>query len=368
VWASFIAVFRKEFVHIRRDRTVLILALSLPVFEIITFGFLDQNVRDVPTVVVDQDHSSVSRELIARLGATRTFKVTRIVEDPHAARDEITAGRAGVGVVIPPDFHDRRARAAAARILVLIDGSDSTVSAQALASVNGLVLQMSLEEAGHGQPLVPPVSAQPVILFNPSGQTSSFIMPGMLAILVQIVALVLSSTAIVRERENGTLEQLMVSPIHPTGLMLGKLAPYLFIGAIEMAMVLGIMVFGFGVPCQGSLVFLFAMGVVYLFSLLSIGLFVSTRSSSQLQAQQLSQMIFLPSIFLSGYLFPQAGLPAPLYGIGLLLPATHMIAIMRGVMLRAAGPVELAPSVLALTALAVVLGWASIKSVRKGGG
>ncbi len=365
MWASFLAIFRKEFLHIRRDRSVLFLALSLPVFQLILFGFIDQNVRDLPTVVVDQDHSTASRELLAKMTATRTFKIKTITDDPHAARDEIISGRARVGVVIPPDYHDRRTRDRGARVLVLIDGSDSTVSAQALASMNGLVLSMSLAEIGGPAAASPPIGAQPIILFNPEGRTANFIIPGLVAILLQIVALVLTSVAIVRERERGTLEQLMVTPINPTGLMLGKLAPYLLVGIVEMAIVLSIMTFLFGVPIQGNVLFLFGMAIIYMFSLLAMGLFISTRADSQLQAQQMAQMLLLPSIFLSGYIFPQAGLPAPLYWIGMFLPATHMIAIMRGVVLRNAGPLDLAPNVLALAALSIVLVWASIKRVRK---
>ncbi len=366
MWASFLAIFRKEFLHIRRDRSVLFLALSLPVFQLILFGFIDQNVRDLPTVVVDQDHSTASRDLLAKMVATRTFKISQITDDPRAARDEIISGRARVGVVIPPDFHDKRTRAEGARVLVLIDGSDSTVSAQALASMNGLTLQMSLIELGGSAAIsAQPVNAQPIILFNPEGRTANFIIPGLVAILLQIVALVLSSVAIVRERERGTLEQLLVTPINPTGLMLGKLAPYLLVGIVEMAIVLTIMTFAFDVPIRGNLIFLFVMAVIYMFSLLAMGLFISTRSTSQLQAQQFAQMLLLPSIFLSGYIFPQAGLPKPLYVIGMFLPATHMISIMRGVVLRDAGPLDLMPNVLALLALSVVLVWGSIVRVRK---
>ena len=153
------------------------------------------------------------------------------------------------------------------------------------------------------------VSAQPIILFNPDGRTANYIIPGLVAILLQIAAMVLAAVAIVREREQGTLEQLLVTPINPLGLMLGKLAPYLVIGLVEMALILTLMRFGFGVPIHGSLVFLFGMALIYLFALLALGLFISTRAQTQMQAQQMAQMLLLPSIFLSGYIFPVAGLP-----------------------------------------------------------
>ncbi len=367
MWNSFVAVFQKEFVHVFRDRGTLIAAFSIPIFQMILFGFIDQTVRDLPTVVVDQDHSSESREFEDQLRATRTFKITRVTPNPHEAREDIVAGRARVGVVIPPDFHDKRARATSAKILVLIDGSDSTASAQALASINGLVSNLNVQELNRDKVHAPeqPVSAQPIILFNPDGRTANYIIPGLVAILVQIVAVMLAAVAIVRERERGTLEQLLVTPINPLGLMLGKLGPYLFIGLGEMALILSLMRFAFAVPIRGSLIFLFAMALLYLFALLALGLWVSTRSQTQMQAQQIGQMFLLPSIFLSGYIFPAEGLPRILFWIGRLLPATHMVAIMRGVVLRNAGPMELLPNVMALLAISVVLIFMSVRNFKK---
>jgi ABC-2 type transport system permease protein len=365
MWSSFVAIFRKEFNHILRDRGTLGFALALPIMQLLLFGFLDQNVRNLPTVVVDQDRTSSSRELMDRLRATHTFAISLVTNNTEEAREEVTAGRARVAVIIPPDFHAKRLRRVEAQVLVLIDGSDSNASSQALASVNGLVSQMSIEEiAGTAKPPMP-VAAQPIILFNPEGRTANYIIPGLVAILLQLVGLVFTSMAIVREREKGTMEQLLVTPIQPLGLMLGKLAPYLVISLGEMAVVLALMRFGFGVPIRGSVIFLFVMATIYLFAILSMGLFISTRATSVAEAQQMSQMLLLPSIFLSGYIFPQAGLPQPLYLLGLLLPATHMISIMRGVVLRDAGLMELVPEVLALIAMSVVLVTASASRLKK---
>jgi len=370
IWASFVAIFRKEFLHITRDRSTMVIALTIPIFQMVLFGFIDQTVNDLPTVVVDQDNSSQSRELMDQLRATGTFAIRRITESPRQAREEIAAGRARVGVIIPPDYHDKRARGTGAKVLVLIDGSDSTVSAQALAAVTGIAANVSLEEVservrGSGTSPEPPLSTQPVILFNPDGRTANYIIPGLVAIMLQIVAIVLTAIAIVRERERGTLEQLLVTPIDPLGLMLGKLAPYLVIGIMETGIILAVMRFGFSVPIQGNLVFLFAMALVYLFALLALGLFISTRAQTQAQAQQMSQFFFLPSVFLSGYIFPTAGLPFVLYAIGRVLPATHMIEIMRGIVLRNAGPMELLPNVASLVVISVVLVWASVRRFRK---
>lgn len=369
-WSSFVAIFNKEFVHIRRDRATLMIALTIPVFQLVLFGFIDQTVSNVPTVVVDQDRTHYSRALMDRLRATHTFAIQRVTPDPRAAREDIVSGRARVGVIIPPDFHDKRARGDEAKLLVLIDGSDANVSAQALASVNGVASEENLQavtdkiQIGVTTP-ENALSVQPIVLFNPDGRTANFIIPGLIAILLQIVAIVLTAISIVREREKGTLEQLLVTPIDPLGLMLGKLAPYLFIGVLEMGAILLAMRFGFDVPIRGGLVFLFAMALIYLFALLSIGLAISTRAQTQAQAQQMAQMFLLPSIFLSGYIFPTPGLPLVLRWIGRILPATHMIEIMRGVVLRGAGVAQLWPNVVALAAISVAMVALSVRNFKK---
>jgi ABC-2 type transport system permease protein len=361
---------RKEFVHVRRDRATMMAALSIPIFQLILFGFLDQTVRHVPTVVVDQDRTSASRELVQQLEATDTFRVVEVTSNPQEARERIIQGRAKVGVVLPPKFGAARTGADPgehASMLVLIDGSDSVVSAQALAAVNGLASKVNLDAVSEriGAAAEPVLDAHPLILFNPSGRTANYIIPGLVAILLQIVATLLTAVALVREREKGTLEQLLVTPVHPLGLMLGKLVPYLLLGMGEMILILLAMRFIFSVPIRGNLLFLFAMAVVYLFALLALGLFVSTRARTQAQAQQMSQLFILPSIFLSGYIFPVSGLPWPLYALGRILPATHMVEIMRGVVLRGAGLMDLLPNVLALLALCAVLLGMSVRRFQK---
>jgi ABC-2 type transport system permease protein len=364
MWSSFVAILLKEFKHIFRDRGTLAMFFTLPIIQLSLFGFLDQNVHDLPTVVVDQDQSRYSRDLMDRMRATKTFDITEITNSTDEARQRIRQGEVRVGVVIPPDYHERRARNQQAQFLVLIDGSDSNVSAQALAAINGLVAQENLDaaEALGAKPLL---SAQPIILFNPEGRTANYIIPGLVAILLQLAAMMLAAIAIVREREQGTMEQLLVTPIKPIGLVLGKLTPYLVIGIVEMALILAIMRFAFHVPIQGSLLLLFVTAVVYLFALLALGLTISMRAQTQMAAVQMAQMLLLPSIFLSGYIFPVAGLPTVLYWIGRMLPATHMINVMRGAVLRSAGPMDLVPSILALLAISVVLVWLSVRRVRK---
>jgi ABC-2 type transport system permease protein len=362
---SFRAVFRKEMLHVRRNKAIAYLAVMMPLMQMTMYGFIDQTVHDEPTVIVDQDRSAQSRELIDQLRATKTFAIRQITENPRIARTEIVAGRAGVGIVIPPDFHDDRARGTPAKVLVLIDGSDNIVASGALAAINGVVSSQNLsvlaKDARGGMPL----SAQPIILFNPEGRTANFIIPGLVAVILQMIAIMLSAGSIVREREQGTMEQLLVTPVDPLGLMLGKVAPYMFLGLAETALILAIMRFAFQVPIRGSLVLLFGVMIIYLSALLALGLFISTRAKTQQEAQQQAQMMFLPSIFLSGYLFPLNGMPLPLQVVGQILPTTHMVAVMRGIVLRDAGLAELVPHVLALAVFAVAMIVFSVRRVSK---
>ncbi len=363
--SSFWAIFRKEILHIRRNRSVLFLAIMMPLMQLTMYGFIDQTVHDVPTVVVDQDRSVQSRELMDRLRATKTFAIKTVTTNPQLARTEIVAGRAGVGILIPPDYHERRVRGAAAKILVLIDGSDSIVSSGALAAMNGVVANENLELVTRDARASAPLAAQPIILFNPEGRTANFIIPGLVAVILQMIAVMLAAGSIVRERENGTMEQLLVTPVHPVGLMLGKVVPYLFVGLADTTLILAVMRFAFGVPIRGDLFFLFGIMIIYLAALLALGLYISTTAKTQQEAQQKVQMLFLPSIFLSGYLFPLNGMPLILQAIGQALPTTHMVAIMRGIVLRDAGPIELLPHVLALLAFAVLMIWLSVRKVSK---
>lgn len=363
--SSFRAVFRKEVLHVRRNKAVAYLAVMMPLMQLTMYGFIDQTVHDEPTVVVDQDQSASSRELIDQLRATKTFAIKEITQDPRQARTEIIAGRAGVGIVIPPNFHNARARSTPAKVLVLIDGSDNIVASGALAAVNGVMSSQNLQALAKDARAGMPLSAQPIILFNPEGRTANFIIPGLVAVILQMIAIMLAAGSIVREREQGTMEQLLVTPVNPLGLMLGKVAPYMVLGLGETALILAVMRFIFQVPIRGSLVLLFGVMVIYLAALLALGLFISTRAKTQQEAQQQVQMMFLPSIFLSGYLFPLNGMPILLQIIGQILPTTHMVAVMRGIVLRDAGLYELLPHVGALVVFAMAMIFFSVRRVSK---
>jgi ABC-2 type transport system permease protein len=353
---GFWAVLKKEALHMLRDRGTLQFALILPIFELILFGLIDMNVKHVPTAVFDQSRTRESRELVQQLMNTSYFDITHSVNSRAELRREIVAANARVGIEIPPDFARKRLARQSADFLVLIDGSDSNVSAQTLGAANGLALSQSLQELSERVGLKAlPLSAHPLLLFNPDSRSANLLIPGLVAILLTFSGTLLAAFAIVRERERGTLEQLMVTPVSPVGVVMGKLIPYLVLSYIQLVVILTMMVFVFRVPIHGNPILLFGLSLIYLFSLLSLGLLVSSRANTQMEAIQRAQAILLPSIFLSGYVFPIASLPVPLQILSRVLPATHFIAISRGIIIRGASFWDLWPNVVALIIIAVVL-------------
>jgi ABC-2 type transport system permease protein len=271
-----------------------------------------------------------------------------------------------VGVEIPPDYGRRRLAGRPADVLVLIDGSDSSISSQTLAASNGVALARSLRELGAGDNMERlSIRLHPVLLFNPDSRSANLLIPGLVAILLTFSGTLLAAFAIVREKERGTLEQLMVTPASPIAVVFGKLIPYLVLAYVQLVFVLLLMVFVFRVPIHGSVPLLFLLSIVYLFALLSLGLLVSSWSKTQMEAIQRAQMLLLPSIMLSGYIFPLSSLPGPLRWIAQLLPATHFIKISRGIIIRGAGFWDLWPSVAALMGLAALLVAGSTRAFRK---
>ena len=363
---GFRAILRKEGLQMFRDRATLRFSLLIPVFQLVLFGLIDTNIRHVPTVVFDQSRSAESRALIDDFVNTSYFEVVGFAPSRAALRQEIVAGRASVGIEVPPDFDEKRLRGQSANFLVLIDGSDSSISAQTLGAANGVALNQSLEEIRAKVGVSDfPLEARPTLLFNPDSRSANLLIPGLIAILLTFSGTLLSAYAIVRERERGTLEQLMVTPASPLAVVLGKILPYLALSFVQLCFVLALMTFVFKVPIHGSLPLLLGLSLVYLFALLSLGLLVSSRAKTQMEATQLAQIILLPSIMLSGYIFPLSSLPAPLRVVAQILPATHFIAISRGIVIRGATFQDLWSHVAALLVIAAVLVAGSARAFQK---
>lgn len=362
-------ILAKETRQMMRDGGTLRFALAIPAFQLVLFGLIDSNVRHVPTMVFDQSRTQASRALVDDFVNTSLFDVVGYVDSRAALHEEIVAGHVQVGIEIPPDYARRQLARESADVLVLIDGSDSSIASQTLSAATGLALSRSLDElmreAGKTLRDGPPLMPHPVMLFNPDSRSANLLIPGLVAILLTFSGTLLAAFSIVRERERGTLEQLMVTPVSPIAVVVGKLVPYLVLAFLQLLLVLGLMTWVFKVPIHGSLPLLLGLSVVYLAALLSLGLLISSRASSQMEAVQGAQMILLPSIMLSGYIFPLSSLPDFLRPISQILPATHFIAISRGIILRGATFHDLWEHVAALVAIALVLVAASSRAFRK---
>ncbi len=363
---GFLPVLKKEAKQMIRDRGTLQFAMMVPALQLVLFGLIDTNVRHVRTVVFDQSRTQESRQLVTDFVNTSYFDVVAYAPSHAALRELIVAGRASVGVEIPPDYGRRRLNGQPADILVLVDGSDSTVSSAALAAANGLTLSRSVTElAERAGARDLPIRTHPLFLFNPDSRSANLLIPGLVAILLTFSGTLLAAFAIVRERERGTLEQLMVTPASPVAVVLGKLLPYLALAFAQLLFVLALMVFVFRVPIHGSLPLLLGLAVVYLFALLALGLVISSWARTQMEAIQIAQMFLLPSIMLSGYIFPLSSLPAPLRLVSQVLPATHFIAIARGIIIRGASFPDLWHNVAALVVIAVLLVAGSTRAFHK---
>lgn len=325
-WDGFWSVALKEVTHIRRDPASLVFAMLIPALQIIIFGFaIDFDVRHIKTAVVDQDRSRESRAYLDKLKNTQYLQVTEMMADTELALAQVRKGNVRVVVIIPPDFSRAGQGQPNPSVQVLIDGSDSQVAARIVAAFR----PPSAPVAGAVQPHLQ-------LLYNPEARTSTFTIPGLIGIILQLVTVSLTSLSMVKEREQGTLEQVMVSPVSRLGLMLGKIVPYAFLGMAEMVAVLWLGWLVFDVRPVGSLLQLALMTVPFLLASLGLGLAISTLSQNQGQAVQLMLFTLLPSVLLSGFVFPRESMPGPLYAASHLLPVTYYVEILRGVIIRGA--------------------------------
>jgi|HubBroStandDraft_6_1064221.scaffolds.fasta_scaffold04151_7 ABC-2 type transport system permease protein len=331
-----VPVCRKEFLHIVRDRGTLFFALLIPMLQLFLFGFaVDTNVRQIATVVLDESHTQESRRLLERFAGSDVFDLRIYAHSPAEMYEAIRAGRARSGIRIPVDYARRLQDGTQATVLVLVDGSDSSVAGQAVSTSTGVALTESLVR------VLPdgatPIEVRPSVLYNPATRSANFFVPGLIAILLQIMTILLIALSLVRERERGTLEQLTMTPVAPLGLMVGKMIPYGVLAFGELCAILIVMVAIFQVPIHGNFVLLLGLSIPFLMTVLGLGLVISTRARTQAEAFQLSMGTILPSIFLSGYIFLIENMPPFFQGIARLIPATYYIQILRGIILRGAG-------------------------------
>ncbi|NIA12887.1 MAG: ABC transporter permease [Nitrospiraceae bacterium] len=334
------SIVYKETIHVIRDPKTLFLMLLVPGIQLTVFGYaIDLDVKNIPTAVYNLDGRPESRDLLDAFTNAGYFNIVKTATSDKDLYAAIVRGDAQVGIKIPPDYTDLLVLGRNAPVQVLIDGSNSTVAMQALNVTNAIGLRESLNivnktlDRRGGLP----IQVEPRVLFNPDMKTVNFMVPGLVGLVMQLVTMLLTALAVVREKENGTLEQLMVTPVSRFGLMIGKIVPFFVIGALETVMVLSIMRFLFDVPIAGSVALLAAFSLAFLFTTLGLGLLISTYAANQIQAIQLAFLVVLPSVLLSGFVFPQESMPYPIWAIGQLIPLTYFIRILRGIIIRGAG-------------------------------
>ncbi|WP_342362729.1 ABC transporter permease [Terrarubrum flagellatum] len=354
-----IAMMRKEFLQLGRDRGSIGMMIVMPIMQLLLFGYaIETQPRHLPTVLLMGEQTSAGRAILGALQNTRYIDFKRVVASPEELDHAILSGEALFAVEIPVGFERKLRRGERPAILVVSDATDPVASSSAIAAATGTV-QTALARERFIDTTDASASAPYEIRvhrrFNPSGETPLNIVPGLLGVILTMSTLVFTALAVTRETERGTMETLLAMPISPVEIMLGKIAPYVVVGFGQMAVVLVAGALAFKVPIIGSLTLLIALSTLFLASNLSLGYLISTVTTNQLQALQLSFGVFMPNILLSGFMFPFAGMPKWAQAIGEALPLTHYLRIVRGIMLKGAVMVDLRFDVLAMTAFMVAV-------------
>jgi ABC-2 type transport system permease protein len=356
----------KELVQLRRDRFTLALMLGIPAIQLALFGYAIQTeVRHLPTVVLDHSRTPESRRLVETIQNTGNFDIIAHVESRSEMADLIERGRASAGLVIPPEFMRDLARGRTAQAQVVVDAADPLSSSAALsgAALAGRARTDALmARRGHVPPVLD-IRVRP--WYNPGLRSSVYIVPGIVGVILSLTLVLITSMSIVRERERGTLEQLIVTPIDKTSLMLGKIIPFLLIGYVQITVILLLGKLLFDVPILGSLPLLYLLSFAFIVASLALGLLVSTLVRSQVQAMQLSFLWLLPNILLSGFMFPRQAMPPLAQWIGATLPLTYFLTILRGVLLKGIGFEHLWRESVVLAVFAVVLVTLSVLRFQK---
>ena len=337
MFRGLVPICRKETLHIVRDRGTLFFALLIPMLQLFLFGFaIDTNIRQIATVILDESQTQESRQLIQRFAASDVFAIKGSVASKDALYDTIRGGRARVGIRIPYDYARQLQNGNTASVLVLVDGSDSTLAAQAVSTSTGVAMQQSLARVLPTGAM--PVEVRPSVLYNPATRSANFFVPGLIGILLQVMTILLI-----------TLEQLTMTPVAPLGLMVGKMIPYGVMAFGELCAILIVMRIVFLVPIHGNVLELLILSLPFLLTVLGIGLVISTKARTQAEAFQLAMGTILPSVFLSGYIFLIENMPPFFRAISAIIPTTYYIRILRGIILRGAGIADLWKDGLILT-------------------
>lgn len=361
------AIVLKELRQMRRDRITLAMIVGIPVMQLVLFGYaINLNLRHLDTGIADQANTSASRALVMDMVATGVITPTQRVDTPEQLMAALRRGEISIGVVIPHDFERRRFDGREA-VQVLVDGSDTVVQS---AAVQLAQVPLDSTSVRNDRPLrsgaVNAAGQISVVAFyNPQRRSAINIVPGLIGIILTMTMVMFTAVAIVRERERGNMELLIATPLSSSELMVGKVLPYAAIGLLQTSLVLLLGLWLFDVPVRGSVLDVYVAAMLLITANLALGLLISTKAQSQFQAMQMTMFVFLPSILLSGFMFPFAGMPRPVQWLAEVLPLTHFLRLIRGIMLRGARIWELWPEVLALLAFIAVMMTLAIVRFRK---
>ena len=365
-------IVRKEFHQIRQDKRMLAVSIMAPFLQVIFLGYAaTTDVKNASMVVCDADRTPSSREFIREFSNSGYFVDVYRVDSPSDMDEVIERGDAAVGLVVPPDFAERLLERETASVQMLVDGADANTGSILLGYASQIVAQYSqkilLETLPPAHGTAPArILPEPRVWYNPELLSKNYMVPGVVALVLMIITTTLTSLGIVKEREIGTLEQLMVTPIRPHELIFGKLIPFVIIGAIDVTIVLSIARFWFEVPLRGSILLLYGLSGLFVLTTLGLGILVSTISKSQQQAMLIAQFFFfMPFMFLSGFAFPISNMPEVIQYLTYLIPLRYFLEIVRGVFLKGVGMAELWPQVVALFVLGVLILTLSVLRFRR---
>lgn len=357
----------KEFVQMRRDKFTLALMIGTPALQLALFGYAIQTeVRHLPAVVLDESHSAESRALVAAIENTGNFDLVADVPDRAAMQRLIERGEASAAIVIPPDFAVELKRRRVAMAQIVVDAADPLASSAALAGAAQAGLARTLALEARVGVRLPAIEMRVRPWYNPGARSAVFIVPGIIGVLLSMTMVIIASLAVVRERERGTLEQLIVTPIGKTSLLLGKMIPFVVVGYVQMTVILLLGWVLFDVPTLGRLSTLYAVALPFIVASLGVGLFISTLVQTQAQAMQLGFLFLLPNILLSGFMFPRVAMPDPAQWIAAALPLTYFLIVLRGILLKGIGLDLLWREALILSGFALGLIAVSVRKFRKG--
>ncbi len=356
------AIIQKEMRHLLRDKRTLGMITIMPLLQVLIYGFaIDVDVKHLRMAVQDEDRTPLSRRLIAQFAQTGYFDIATEVQDPKTLQQQLDRGHVKAALHIPPDFAKDLYAGRHSRLQMLIDGTDSTPASVALNTGQAIVTAF-MQREGLVPMTVVPIEYHPRLWYNPDLKSAYFFVPGLVGFLLMFIIPMLTATSIVREKEGGTIEQLLVTPVQPWEIIVGKMLPYLGIGVIMATLILSAAYLVFGVPIRGNLFTLYSLILVFLIAYLGIGLLASAVAHTQQQATQTVMLLMTPSVLLSGFIFPRESMPWSIAWIGNLIPLTYFLKIVRGIVLKGLGFADLWDQILPLAGMAVLV---IVLSVRK---